>query len=108
MALGAPSRAQRRREFAPRVLRLRNRHWAASYKSVAPRFATLRVQRFKTLPRLMQLSGHSPSHLLKLCSVQRSFLIIVVPKRRCGKQLLPCRLVFCKTNPHGQSEVPAE
>jgi hypothetical protein len=46
IALGTPSRARRRRRWAPKALWLRSRRWSARRKALAARLTTLRVPRF--------------------------------------------------------------
>src|ERR1700685_4061064 len=74
IALGAPKLERSRLNFAPRYVLLRHKLVAAIRKAVAAGFSTWRLPRWYTLPPVILLSGHSPSHEAKCASVGHLFM----------------------------------
>src|SRR5713101_9507845 len=69
MALGAPSRARRRRYSAPRALLLWWSVWAARRRASAARFLIRFVRRERMRPPVFLLLGHRPSQEARFLSL---------------------------------------
>src|SRR5215831_12849701 len=85
IAAGAPSLARMRRKKSPSGDWLLNRAFAARRNASAARLFTCRVFTLKTLPPLMSLCGHSPSHEANADALRNSEISRPIPDRVRGQ-----------------------